>query len=78
VAHVARTSPQFVRATLKEHGLTLPESQVGRDGKTYSTTRKVARLRALRDALEKADRYLTPEARCLGQELLGGFTGVEQ
>ena len=78
LAELAKTSPRVVRETLEEHGVTLPNRQLGKDGKVYSTTRKEARLRALRHALERADRYLPTEARCLGQTLLNVCEEVEQ
>ena len=78
LAELAKTSPRVVRQTLEEHGVTLPNRQLGKDGKVYSTTRREARLRALRHALEKADRYLPTEARCLGQTLLNVCAEVNQ
>ena len=78
LAELAKTSPRVVRETLEEHGVALPNRQLGKDGKVYSTTRKEARLRALRHALERADRYLPTEARCLGQTLLNVCEEVEQ
>ena len=70
LAELARTSPRLVRETLEANGVKLPTQGVGKDGKVYSTTRKEARLRALRHALEKANPYLNNEAQNLGQTLL--------
>lgn len=70
MAEAAGVSPRFVRATLERNELPLPKEGVGADGKTYSTSRAAARLRALRRALEAALPHLEGAGLDAANELL--------